>query len=823
MLPVQPPQQAAPAGSSSGDPDVSHRRLSDRSVALASLGSLALRTPELKVLFDETVRLLALTLRVEYSEILQIQESRESLVMLAAVGWKRRGVRPSSLPAGIESQADFTLRKRSAVVVRDLCAETRFKAPAPLPRKRVVSGMSVIIGTEHRPWGVLGVHSSRRRNFNGRDVHFLQAAAHIISEAINRHHAESELRDQERRLRLVTDAIPALVAYCDQDLIYRYCNARYTEWFGIEPEDVIGKRIVEVVGAEAFAKVEPAIRSALRGKRAVLETLLPYRLGPSRDVRVEYIPHIAGNGKVAGFYAMISDISERVRAEATRGWLASIVEHSHDAVIGKSLDGTVTSWNAAAERMYGYPPEEILGRSVECLFPPNRRDEMRSILARVAKGEAVIQEETVRLRKDGALLDVMVTVSPIRGEKDQVLGASSIAHDISPYKQAVRARSESEERLALATEAAGLGIYDWGIDSGGIRADARVRELWGIAEPDPVTFTRFLEGIDPEDRARTQAALERSLDPEGDGNYSIEYRVTKPADGVPRWIAATGQVTFEAGRPARMVGTVQDITERKKIEAQKQEWADRLADQLALTQRIEENLRRSNRDLEEFTGIVTHDLRSPLASALFTAELLRETVHSGDLKLTDNLLDLVLQSLRQMDELIKELHNHALVRGPEGDQREVNLDEILSAARLRAHLLLEGTGGQLVIEHPLPTIRGNPAMLGQLFLNLIENAVKYRSDKPPLIRVQSTCEHRHHRVIVSDNGRGVPERDRERIFMSRERGSNVAEVPGTGLGLALCRRIMQAHGGTVSVTASEEGGAAFELLFPAIPDPAPPI
>ena len=685
MLPVlQPSRKAAPVVKTSGSSDKSDRRLSDRSVALAGLGRLALRSPKTKVLFDETVQLLALTLRVEFAEILQLLPSEDRLLMVAGVGWKKGTVGSASVPAGSESHAGFAIGYQSALVVKDLAKEKRFQKPGILTKHKVVSGVSLLIGTELEPWGILGVHTRQRRTFSGRDVHFLQAVSHILSEAITRQRAEAKLRDREHRLRLVTDAMPALISYIDHDLVYRYCNARYTEWFGIEEKDIIGKSIHEVMGTEAFQTIEPSIRLALNGKRAVLEANLPYQHGPRRDVHIEYIPHLARNKEVLGFYSMIVDLTDRVHAEATRGWLASIVEHSNDAIVGKTLEGIVTSWNAAAERMFGYRPEEIIGKSVEVLFPPDRKQEMHSILARVAQGEAVNQEEAVRLRKDGTLLDVLVTISPIRGEKNQILGASSIAHDIS---------------------------------------------------------------------------------------------------------------------------------ERKRVEAQKQEWAERLQAQLAINQSIEESLRHSNRELEEFTGIVTHDLRTPLASALFTGELLRETFRRGDLEQTENLVDLVLQSLWQMDELIKELHSQALVRSSI-DQQEVDLEEVLLAAQERASVLLEKTEGRLVKKGKLPTITGNPTMLAQLFSNLIENAIKYRCAEPPLIRVDADSNDRHHIVTFRDNGRGVPEEDRERVFMPRERGSNVGTTPGSGLGLALCRKIMQAHGGTISVSTSEAGGAAFDLLFP---------
>lgn len=822
MPPFRQTGETATAPPSSSPAEGSSRRLSDRSVALAGLGRLALRSGGTKPLFDETVHLIALILRVEFAEILQLQPDGKRLTLVAAEGWKKGRGRTFSVPGAVHAQADYTLSSRTPVVVRDLAKENRFARPSPSARQRIVSGISVIIGTEQEPWGVLGIHTRQRRHFSGRDVHFLQAVSHILSEAINRRHAEAELRDRERRLRLVTDAIPALIAYCDRNLVYRYCNARYTDWFGLKEEDIIGKTVIEVIGPEAFQKIEASLHLALQGQRTALEAELTYRHGPPRHVHVDYIPHFSRTKEVRGLYAMVMDISDRVHAETTRGWLAAIVEHSQDAIIGKTLDGVVTSWNAAAERMYGYAPAEIIGQPVGRLFPPDRQPELRAILSQISRGEAVTQMETVRLHKDGTPLDVMVTVSPIRGEKNQILGASSIAHDMSVYKQAEMARRESEERLRLAKEAAELGIFDWNIVTGEIRWDQRARELWGVPASELISYELCKEAIAREDRNLARNAVKRALDPEGDGRYRAEFRITRSrTNGLTRWIAATGQVTFRNRQPVRMVGTLQDISERKKGEAQAREWTERLQTQLALTQKMEESLRRSNLALEEFTGVVTHDLRTPLASALFTGELLRETLHSDDLQQTSQLLDLVLQSLWQMDELIKQLHSQALADRPEIDQEDVDLNEILVAARERAALLLEKTGGRLQISGPLPTVHGNPAMLAQLFSNLIENAIKYRRSEPPRIRIEASRNDDHFLVTVNDNGRGIPESDRERVFVSRERGSNVGDTPGSGLGLALCRRIMQTHGGSITVATSPEGGAAFELLFPR-PEHLPP-
>ncbi len=786
----------------------------DRIVAIARLGRSALRTGVLAPLFEEALETLRQVLDVELAKILELQPGGESLLLTAGAGWPPGLVGSAAVSSGCGSQAGYTLGRRGAVVVENLAEDERFQGPPLLTENGVVSGMSVIIGSDRDPWGVLGVHSRQHRAFTPDDVHFLEAVANILSEAIGRVRNEGELRDREHRLQLVTDAIPVLIAYCDRGEVYRYCNARYTEWFGLGQEEVVGRTVAELVGPEAYATVEAPIGRVLSGEPVSFEAHLPYRHGPPRDVQVDYMPHRSAGGEVVGFYAMIVDISERVRAEAPRAWLASIVEHSHDAIIGKDLDGRITSWNAAAERMYGYRPEEVVGRSIDLLFPDDHKDELDSILATIRRGEAVHARETIRVRKDGQRVEVIVTVSPIRGPGGQLLGASAVAHDLSVFRRAERAMRESEERLHVATEAAEIGIFDWDISRNEIRWDNRTRSIWGVAEDEDVDYERFLAGVEAEDLAALGAAVDRSLDPCGGGRFHAEYRVRNDRDGIVRWIAATGQVSFVAEHPQRMVGTVQDISAHKRAERQREEWAERLATQLELTRKTERELRRSNRDLEEFTGIVTHDLINPLGSAMFTVELMRESLSSGDSAPLEKQVEVLHGALRQMDQLVKELHSQAMSRRNDEELEDIALDAVLADARRNTSHLIGEHGARVEVDGGLPTVRGNPVLLVQLFTNLIDNAVKYRADEVPLIRIESADDPDWHLLRVADNGRGVQPEDREKIFQPATRGSNASGTPGSGLGLAFCRRIMESHDGTISVTDGSDPGTTFELRFP---------
>ena len=238
-----------------------------------------------------------------------------------------------------------------------------------------------------------------------------------------------------------------------------------------------------------------------------------------------------------------------------------------------------------------------------------------------------------------------------------------------------------------------------------------------------------------------------------------------------------------------------------------------LEEQLQKTRLAESALERSNRDLAAFTGLVTHDLRNPLTSALFATELARESEKKGQYPALAAQLSQAVQSLRQMEALIRELHADALLRTGTGEMKPVVLEDVITSARLNLAPLIADREANIEVKG-LPQIQGSYTMLVQLFINLFENAIKYAGDSVPYILVEGIEKKNGHEVIrVSDQGVGVPSHALETIFESGVRGDNARHLPGSGLGLAFARQIMHAHGGTI-LAVSVDRGAAFELAFP---------
>jgi len=210
--------------------------------------------------------------------------------------------------------------------------------------------------------------------------------------------------------------------------------------------------------------------------------------------------------------------------------LAAIVNASFDAIISKTPDGIVTSWNEAATNLFGYRSEEMIGRSIRRIIPPDRPDEEDRILARIRVGERIEQFETVRLRKDGGAIEVSVTISPVRDEEGKIIGASKFARDITRRKRKERCVArESAEVLRLALDASRQGV--WKLEAGSeVRDwDARCRELFGIGDDVPVTHDVWASAILPEDRVETEAAMARALGPADPvDEYAPEYRIVRP-------------------------------------------------------------------------------------------------------------------------------------------------------------------------------------------------------------------------------------------------------------------------------------------------------
>ena len=245
--------------------------------------------------------------------------------------------------------------------------------------------------------------------------------------------------------------------------------------------------------------------------------------------------------------------------------LAVIVKSSNDAIISKTLDGTICSWNVGAERLFGYSPDEMVGQSVMRLIPPALHPEEAFIISQLRQGKTVEHFQTTRLRKDGSAVELSLTVSPIHDDTGQIIGASKIARDITLLRNAERELRKREQRYDLALQSMSVGLWDWDIAANQLYWSARFKEILGVEDRTfMANFEEFESRLHPEDRAYTLAMLDMHL--RRHGSFDVECRLRRQ-DGNYIWIHAAGRATWdETGKPRRMVAAIDDISARKHAE-----------------------------------------------------------------------------------------------------------------------------------------------------------------------------------------------------------------------------------------------------------------
>ena len=501
--------------------------------------------------------------------------------------------------------------------------------------------------------------------------------------------------------------------------------------------------------------------------------------------------------------------NQRQKDEEALQRLAAIVTSSDDAIIAKNLDGIVTSWNAGAERLFGYKAEEIIGRPISLLMPPDHAGDMNEILGRIRKGERVEHFESVRVKKNGETVAVSLSVSPIFDASGAIIGASKNARDITARKKAEAAILEAQRQLHLALSAARMGTWGWDIATGALTWSDKLEEIHGLA---PGTFRgtyeAFLDCVHPEDRAIVDQGVRRAVVEAS--TYDVEFRVPFP-DGSTHWLAGHGQVFVDAaGVPTRMIGIGRDITERKSAEVERER----------LLRETEEAVKIR----DTFLSVAGHEFRTPLGA-----------------------LTLTLHNLARRPEVEKDERTLAGLRTAERQvQRLVRLtDDLLEVGRINAGKIalepeptdLTGLAREVAQRLEEPARRaGSPlrltgsrpviglwdrSRLDQVVTNLLSNAIKFGQGHP--IEVAVDVDGSSARLVVRDQGIGISPDDQARIFERFERAVSGRSYSGIGLGLWIAREIVHHHDGTIAVDSEPGKGSTFIVHLPLEPGATHPL
>ena len=279
----------------------------------------------------------------------------------------------------------------------------------------------------------------------------------------------------------IIEMIPFPVAYINNHNRYEYVNKAYLDWGGVTKENVIGKKVDEFLEPSVYDLVKDHIQKALNGSTTKYELELPYQ-ATRRHVEVIYTPEVDKDGNVKGYLAFTTDITERKKSEELNARFAAIVQSSDDAIIAKRLDGTITSWNIAAEKLFGYTENEMIGQSIMKLIPKDREGEEAEIVSKLNKGEKIDHFETQRITREGKLLDISLTISPIRNSNGTVIGASKIARDITNRKKS----EELNARLAAIVQSSDDVIIGKTLEGIVTNWNNAAEKLFGYAEKEMI-------------------------------------------------------------------------------------------------------------------------------------------------------------------------------------------------------------------------------------------------------------------------------------------------------------------------------------------------
>jgi two-component system sensor kinase FixL len=474
--------------------------------------------------------------------------------------------------------------------------------------------------------------------------------------------------------------------------------------------------------------------------------------------------------------------------EASASILAAIVEASEDAIVVEDLNGTIRSWNRSAERIYGYSADEIVGRSIALLVPVDRRDEQAAILERIRAGERVTHLETVRLAKDGRLLDVLLSVWPILDVTGRVSGATKVMRDIRDRKHDLQTIRDSEARLRSLVDSAVDGIVV-------IDAHGRIESFNRSAE-------RLFGYSAAEVLGQNVSVLMPAPYAQEHDQYVRRYLTTGTAKiiGIGREVTglkkdgttfpvhlSVGEMSIAGDR--KFTGILHDLTARVRMEEQ-------LREQAALAR------------LGQMAAVIAHEVKNPLAAVRGAIQVIAKRLPAGSRE-TSVMAD-VITRIDALNELVKDLLLFA--RPPQPKPVPVDLLSLLAGT---ASLLRQDTAHRdvaVTVSGAAPPVMADPELLKIVFLNLLLNSAQAMGGRGEIFVTIETagdvC-----RIAVVDHGPGIPPDVREKLFTP----FFTTKSRGTGLGLSTVKRLVDAHQGSLEVACPPEGGTVITVRLPLAP------
>jgi len=632
-----------------------------------------------------------------------------------------------------------------------------------------------------------------------------RARARLDVEVREHRRAEADIINAYEQLRTTLASIGDAVIVTDAQGRVTSINGEAERLTGWKQVDAAGKSLGEVFpifNEKTRAPAENPVDKVLRDGRVVAlanHTVLRSRFGREIPIDDSASPIRVPGGPILGVVLVFRDATEQRRAHEARERLAAIVEYSGDSIVTKDLNGIIQTWNRSAEELFGYTADEIVGKPITTIIPPELRDEETRILSRIRRGQPSERLETVRVTKDGRRLHVSLSVSPLRDKEGQVIGAAKVLHDVT---EVVATRGElARERELIATTLASIGDGVIVTDASGkvsfLNAEAERLTGWNGDEARGQDLPAIFRIVNEQTRRLVENPVERVFRL-GTIVGLANHTVLIARDGSERPIDDSAAPILLQGRVLSGVVLVfRDATARLQVEEERRE-ADRRKD--------------------VFLAILSHELRNPLAPIRLAIGMLNR-LGPPDSELQE-LRNIIERQTAQLAHLLDDLLDVSRIATGKIVLRKerILLGFAISSAVESSEPMIRARDHQLRVTTPEQPIyvEVDLARLAQVFTNLLQNAAKY-THKGGTITLEAEREGNDAVVRVRDTGIGIAPEQLTRVFemfaqvdQSLTRGQG-----GLGVGLALSKTLVEMHGGRIEVTSAGIGkGSEFTVRLP---------
>jgi PAS domain S-box-containing protein len=649
-----------------------------------------------------------------------------------------------------------------------------------------------------------------------------------------------------RHLARVVESSDDAIISKDLNSVIMSWNRAAERMFGYTAAEAIGQSIRMIIPADRQDE-EDMVLSYIRSGEAIthFDTIRRRKDGTFIPISLTVSPIHDDAGRVIGASKIARDISDRARAALAGHRLAAVVESSDDAIITKDLNSTITSWNPAAERMFGYRAAEAIGRSIRMLIPAELQDEEDVVLAKIRAGEKVDHYETIRQRKDGARLSISLTVSPIRNEQGEIVGASKVARDITERTRLLAAASEHAANTEKLNEVGAVVAST-------LDRETIVQKVTDIATGlTQAEFGAFFYNVtDPESgdafmlytlSGASRDAFAKFPNPRatavfsptfhGQGPVRIDDVTADPRYGqsAPYFGMPPGHLPVRSYLAVPVRGMKGDVLgglffghsqvgifteQHERLALGVAAWAS-----VALeNSRLYMEAQVANRMKDEFLAVLSHELRTPLNAIVGYSRLLRGGILPPDKAARG--LETLERNATWLTQIVEDvLDVSRIVSGKiRLDVQPVELPLIVdnAVATIQPAADAKGVRFQTLIDPRVGAVSGDPGRLQQVVWNLVSNAVKF-TPKKGRVQVRLARVNSHVEIVVSDTGIGIRPDFLPYVFerFRQAEAGTTRKTGGLGLGLAIVRHIVEMHGGTVEASSAGEGqGATFRVRLP---------